>query len=58
MQRQVGGNLAEVLDIVANTVRERAYIRRQVHVLSAEGRISVAILSALPFLILAVHGPS
>ena len=44
VQRQVGGNLAEVLDIVANTVRERAYIRRQVKVLSAEGRFSVVIL--------------
>lgn len=52
IQRQVGGNLAEVLDIVANTVRERAYIRRQVNVLSAEGRLSVAILAALPFGIL------
>ncbi len=48
VQRQVGGNLAEVLDIVASTVRERAYIRRQVNVLSAEGRISVAILACLP----------
>jgi tight adherence protein B len=52
VQREVGGNLAEVLDIVANTVRERAYIRRQVRVLSAEGRISVAILAALPFVIM------
>ena len=49
IQRQVGGNLAEVLDIVANTVRERAYVQRQVRVLSAEGRLSIAILSALPF---------
>lgn len=49
VQRQVGGNLAEVLDIVAATVRERAYIRRQINVLSAEGRLSVAILSCLPF---------
>jgi tight adherence protein B len=49
IQRQVGGNLAEVLDIVASTVRERAYIHRQVKVLSAEGRISIGILSALPF---------
>ena len=48
VQRQVGGNLAEVLDIVSGTVRERAYIRRQVQVLSAEGRISVAILACLP----------
>lgn len=52
VQRQVGGNLAEVLDIVANTVRERAYLRRQVRVLTAEGRISAAILTALPFLVL------
>ncbi len=51
IQREVGGNLAEVLDIVANTVRERAYIHRQVRVLSAEGRISVAILAILPFAI-------
>jgi tight adherence protein B len=49
IQRQVGGNLAEVLDIVANTVRERAYVHRQVRVLSAEGRLSIAILTALPF---------
>jgi tight adherence protein B len=49
VQRQVGGNLAEVLDIVANTVRERAYIRRQVQVLSAEGRLSVVILAGIPF---------
>ena len=49
IQREVGGNLAEVLDIVAKTVRERAYIHRQVRVLSAEGRISIAILTALPF---------
>jgi tight adherence protein B len=52
VQRQVGGNLAEVLDIVAATVRERAYIRRQVSVLSAEGRISVGILAAIPFFLL------
>ena len=48
IQRQVGGNLAEVLDIVSNTVRERAYIHRQVRVLSAEGRISIGILAVLP----------
>jgi len=61
IQRQVGGNLAEVLDIVANTVRERAYVHRQVRVLSAEGRMSIAILSVLPFGIfayLAIVNPS
>lgn len=52
IQRTVGGNLAEVLDTVASTVRERAYIRRQVKTLSAEGRISVVILASLPFFIM------
>ena len=49
IQRQVGGNLAEVLDTVGATVRERGYIRRQIKTLSAEGRISVGILAAIPF---------
>ncbi|GIU98456.1 MAG: hypothetical protein KatS3mg014_0072 [Actinomycetota bacterium] len=52
VQRQVGGNLAEVLDIVGNTVRERGYLRRLVRVLSAEGRLSIAILCSLPPLLL------
>ena len=51
IQREVGGNLAEILDTVADTVRERATLRRQVRVLSAEGRLSLKILVALPFLI-------
>ncbi len=50
VQREVGGNLAEILDTVAETVRERDTVRRQVKVLSAEGRLSVKILVALPFL--------
>ena len=48
IQRQVGGNLAELLDTVAATMREREYLRRQVASLSAEGRISAMVLSALP----------
>jgi tight adherence protein B len=51
IQREVGGNLAEILDIVAETVRERDTIRRQVKVLTAEGRLSVKILVALPFVV-------
>ena len=51
IQRDVGGNLAEVLDTVADTVREREVIRRQVRVLSAEGRLSAIVLTALPFAI-------
>lgn len=48
IQRQVGGNLAELLTTVAATMRERAYLRRQVRTLSAEGRMSAIILCALP----------
>ncbi len=51
IQRQVGGNLAELLETVAGTIRERQTLRRQVRVLSAEGRLSVVILSVLPFLL-------
>jgi tight adherence protein B len=48
IQREVGGNLAELLGTVAETLRERDYLRRQVHTLSAEGRISGYILGGLP----------
>jgi tight adherence protein B len=49
IQQEVGGNLAEVLDAVGATIRDRNQIRRQVQALSAEGRISAVILIALPF---------
>jgi tight adherence protein B len=53
IQREVGGDLAEVLDTLAETIRERSQLRRQVHALSAEGRISAIILIALPILLAA-----
>ncbi|MGC0249153.1 type II secretion system F family protein [Pseudactinotalea sp. Z1748] len=49
INREVGGNLAEVLDGVADTIRQRNEIRRQVATLSAEGRLSAMVLMALPF---------
>lgn len=49
INREVGGNLAEVLDGVAGTIRQRNDIRRQVTTLSAEGRLSAIILMLLPF---------
>ena len=49
INREVGGNLAEVLDGVGNTIRERNQIRRQVKALSAEGKLSAYVLMALPF---------
>jgi tight adherence protein B len=61
IQRDVGGNLAELLVMVADTLRERERLRRQVRVLSAEGRLSGWILGGLPvvfFLYLAVANPA
>jgi tight adherence protein B len=48
IQREVGGNLPELLTVVAATLRERDRLRRQAQVLSAEGRISAWIVGALP----------
>lgn len=49
ISRDVGGDLAEVLDNVAETIRTRERVRRQVSALSAEGRVSAWILLVLPF---------
>jgi len=51
IQREVGGNLAEVLLTTVETMRERARTRRQVKALSAEGKLSGYILVALPIVI-------
>lgn len=48
---ETGGNLAEVLDQVGRTIRERNQIRRHVAALSAEGRLSGLILIALPIFV-------
>jgi Flp pilus assembly protein TadB len=61
ISQETGGNLAEVLDQVGKTIRERNQIRRQVKALSAEGRLSGIILVALPvgvFLVLSVIQPN
>jgi tight adherence protein B len=50
IQREVGGNLAEVLLNTAMMMRERARLRRQVKALSAEGRLSAYVLVAIPIL--------
>ena len=51
IQREVGGNLAEILDNVSDTLRERAILRRQVRVLTTEGRLSAWVLGVMPFVI-------
>lgn len=48
IHREVGGNLSEVLDHIADTIRERQQIRRQVSTLSSEGRMSAVVLMVLP----------
>lgn len=46
--RQVGGNVSQILDTVAETVRQRAEVQRQAQVLSAEGRTSARVMVMLP----------
>jgi tight adherence protein B len=48
IQRETGGNLSEILDNLANVVRERFKIRRQVRVHTAHGRFTGYVLMALP----------
>jgi tight adherence protein B len=54
IQRDVGGNLAEILDNLAETIRGRFYIRRQLRVYTAQGRLSGWILGLLPVFVAGV----
>lgn len=54
INREVGGNLAEVLDQVNETIRERAEIKGHIKALAAEGKFSAYILMAMPFAIIAM----
>ncbi|MGE5553699.1 MAG: type II secretion system F family protein [Betaproteobacteria bacterium] len=49
IQRQVGGNLAEILDNISHTIRERIRIKGEIKTLTAQGRMSGLIISLLPF---------
>jgi tight adherence protein B len=48
IQREVGGNLAEVLDTISFTIRERIRIKGEIRTLTAQGRLSAWIISLLP----------
>jgi len=50
VQREVGGNLAEVMEIITNTIRERDRVMNQIKALTSEGRLSAYILISLPIL--------
>lgn len=49
IQRQVGGNLAEILDQVSRTIRERIKIQGQIKVLTTQGKLSGMIVGLMPF---------
>ncbi|MGB7860973.1 MAG: type II secretion system F family protein [Acidimicrobiia bacterium] len=53
IQREVGGNLAEVLQTVADTMRARNRLKGEIRALTAEGRISAFVLGSLPFILFA-----
>lgn len=54
IHRDVGGDLGRVLDNITSTIRDRGDVHRQVRALSAEGRMSAVVLTALPFVVLVV----
>ncbi len=61
IQRQVGGNLSQILDTISNTINERIRMRREVLALTAQGRASGWVLAALPVglaFILSIVNPS
>ena len=51
INREVGGNLADVLENVGKTIRERVQMKRQVDALAADGKLSALILMLLPFVV-------
>ena len=53
IQTTTGGNLSEILGNLSHVIRERFKMRRKIKAISAEGRISALILSALPLVVLA-----
>jgi tight adherence protein B len=54
VQRETGGNLAEILDRISSVVRGRFKLQRKVKTLSAEGRMSAWILALVPLVLFAV----
>ena len=54
IQRESGGNLAEILGNISHIIRERLKLIAQVRVLSAEGRMSAWVLGLLPFAVVII----
>jgi tight adherence protein B len=51
IQREVGGNLAEILDVISHTIRERIKLKGEIRVLTAQGRITGYLISFLPIVL-------
>jgi tight adherence protein B len=51
VQREVGGNLAEILDVISYTIRERVRIQGEISALTAQGRATAWVISALPIIL-------
>ncbi|OGO19823.1 MAG: hypothetical protein A2Z14_06235 [Chloroflexi bacterium RBG_16_48_8] len=51
VQREVGGNLAEILDVISYTIRERVRIQGEISALTAQGRATAWVISALPIVL-------
>lgn len=51
IHREVGGNLAQILDTISDTLAERVRMKREINSLTAQGRLSATILVAMPFVI-------
>lgn len=54
MQRQVGGNLSEILDSISDTIKERLKLKGEIKVLTATGRTSGIVVGLLPVFLMAV----
>ena len=54
IQRQVGGNLAEILDSIASTIRERIRIKGEIKTLTAQGKMSGLVIGLLPVVLTGV----
>ena len=51
IQRQIGGNLAEILDNISSTIRQRVKMKGEIKALTAQGRMSGWIIGGLPFIL-------
>ena len=51
IQRQIGGNLAEILDSISSTIRQRVKMKGEIKALTAQGRMSGLVIGGLPFVL-------